>query len=66
MQKKIQKNQGTENKNSNRKKGVFPKWAAGKCFCPKCGFTARPELRENCKHKTCPKCGAKLTRALAL
>ena len=54
---------GTGNRNSDRAKGL---WAAGKCFCSKCGFTVRPKHRENCNRKTCPKCGMKLTRALTL
>ena len=57
---------GTGDKNLNRAKDSFPKWAAGKCICPKCGFNASPEQRENCKQKNCPRCGTKLTRALAL
>jgi len=36
--------------------------AGGYCICPSCGYK-EPHLQgDPCMNKTCPKCGAKMTR----
>jgi len=34
----------------------------GNCICPSCGYKIEHTWAEPCNTKTCPKCGAKLTR----
>ena len=35
----------------------------GTCVCPKCGTRAPHMVGDPCYNKTCPKCGAKMTKA---
>ena len=35
----------------------------GECVCPNCGYRVSHSRGEPCYNKTCPKCGAKMTRA---
>jgi len=35
------------------------------CVCASCGYTEQAKIGEECRAKTCPKCGAKMTKAPA-
>lgn len=34
----------------------------GECYCPMCGATATHQRGVPCNTRTCPKCGARMTR----
>lgn len=40
-------------------KGLGP---GGQCRCPECGYTCPHQRGQPCFRKTCPNCGAKMTR----
>ena len=44
------------------RQGGFAMGPVGKCVCPKCGFSVPHKPGNPCYEKTCPKCGAKMTR----
>ena len=42
--------------------GPFAAGPGGSCFCPNCGHTAPHIAGQPCNQKTCPECGATMTR----
>ncbi len=44
--------------------GGFGAGPEGNCVCPQCGYKTAHERGNPCYKRTCPKCGAKMTREL--
>ncbi len=42
--------------------GPFAAGRGGSCICPACGYREAHNPGEPCNQKSCPKCGAAMTR----
>ena len=56
------KGQGGQGRGLGRKGGLG-RGLGGSCACPTCGVRVPHERGNPCFKRTCPKCGAKMTRA---